>query len=53
VVIRTGTGAIALTRGQRDDDGAGELLDASALGRLLAERLADLERRGERRTGQK
>jgi methionyl-tRNA formyltransferase len=40
VVIRTGTGAIALTRGQRDDEEAAlEPLDASDLGRLVAAHL--------------
>jgi len=40
VVIRTGTGAIALTRGQREDEEAAFVpLDALELGRLVAAHL--------------
>jgi methionyl-tRNA formyltransferase len=54
VVIRTGTGAIRLTRAQRDEENAAEeLLDAAELGRLVATHLAELERRGEGHSGQK
>lgn len=45
VVIRTGTGAIALTRAQRDEeDGPGEPLDAAELGRLLRAHLDESRR---------
>jgi methionyl-tRNA formyltransferase len=54
VVIRTGTGAIRLTRALRDEDNAPEApLDAAALGRLVAMHLSELEERGERPQGQK
>jgi methionyl-tRNA formyltransferase len=51
VVIRTGSGAIALTRGYPDEeDAAGTVLDAAELGRLVA---AHLGRQETKRTGQK
>jgi methionyl-tRNA formyltransferase len=54
VVIRTGTGAIRLTRALRDeDDAAGEPLDATELGKLVATHLSELEQRGGRLAGQK